>query len=297
MEQAVSGQTTRQNRTVVLFPKLALTSACIGVFDSGVGGLTVAASLRRALPGVPLHYLADSSCAPYGEKDASFIQARSLQIAQHLRERGARLLVIACNTATALAAEAIRAAHPEWPVVGIEPGVKPAVAASRSGRVGVLATAATVQSLRFRQLIERHASNAQITTVACSGVAARIERGDLQSEALRALVAEYCRPLREAAVDTALLGCTHYPLIRPLWQEHLPGVRLLQVEDAVARHAARQWADATPGDPAVTLTSSGDPQLLGRLAREALGWDGFELAMADLPPLVPGTGLEPVRPR
>ena len=149
--------------------------ASIGVFDSGVGGLTVASALRGALPGVPLRYLADSACAPYGERSPAFIRERSLLIAQHLIERGARLLVVACNTATAHAAIALREAFPQVPVVGIEPGVKPAVAASRNGRVGVLATTATVNSERFQRLIERHADGAQITAIACSGVVARIE--------------------------------------------------------------------------------------------------------------------------
>jgi hypothetical protein len=164
----------------------------------------VADALRRALPGAKLRYLADSACAPYGEKSPDFIRARSLTMAQHLVDHGARLLVIACNTATAHAAEAIRAAHPGLPVVGIEPGVKPAVSATRNGRVGVLATKATLQSERFRQLIERHASGVQVAAVACSGVVAHIEAGDLGSEALLALVQRYARALREAGVDTAL---------------------------------------------------------------------------------------------
>lgn len=269
----------------------------IGVFDSGVGGLTVAAAIRRAMPWVPLVYLADNAFSPYGEKPADVIVARSMLAAQCLRNMGARLLVIACNSATAVAAEAVRQAHPGWPVVGIEPGVKPAVAASPSGRIGVLATTATVQSERFRHLIARHAKGAKITAVACAGVADRIDSGDLQSDQLRALVETYCRPLRRAAVDTALLGCTHYPLISTMWQAHLPGVQLLQIEDAVAQQAARQWPGATNGDASVTLLSTGDPHMLGRLAHEALGWAGFNLARTELERLVPGTGIEPVRPR
>ena len=276
------------------FSPLTVIPSCIGVFDSGVGGLTVADALRRALPGATLRYLADSACAPYGEKSPDFIRARSLTMAQHLIDHGARLLVIACNTATAHAAEAIRAAHPGLPVVGIEPGVKPAVSATRNGRVGVLATKATLQSERFRQLIERHASGVQVAAVACSGVVAHIEAGDLGSEALLALVQRYARALREAGVDTALLGCTHYPLIRPLWQSALgPGVQLLQIEDAVAQQAVRLRPLEPGGSNPVVLSSTGDPAVLGRLAREALGWEGFALETV----LVPGTGIEPVRPR
>lgn len=270
------------------------TPSSIGVFDSGVGGLTVAAALRRALPGAALHYLADSACAPYGERSADFIRARSLAIARHLRERGARLIVIACNTATAHAADAIRAAHPDLPVVGIEPGIKPAVAATRNGRVGVLATTATLQSERFRSLLARHAHAVQVTAVACAGVAAHIEAGDLGAPALLELVARYAEVLKEAGTDTALLGCTHYPLIRPLWQDALgPQMQLLQIEEAVALQAQRLWPAASGGEGRVVLSSTGDPALLGRLAEEALGWRGFALETA----LVPGTGFEPVRPR
>jgi glutamate racemase len=266
----------------------------IGVFDSGVGGLSVAAALRRALPGAPLHYLADSAFSPYGERSPAFITERSLAVAEHLLARGAQMLVMACNTATAHAAAAVRERFAQLPVVGIEPGIKPAVAASRSGRLGVLATRATVQSERFRHLLERHAPAAQVTAVACTGVVALIEAGDLHSEALQALVAQYCAPLREAKVDTVLLGCTHYPLIRPLWEAQFgPEVQMLQIEEAVAQQAKRLWSGAAHGDAKITLSSTADPSVLGRLAREVLGWEGFALDSV----LVPETGIEPVRPR
>lgn len=293
-EQAVSGQTSAENRTVVLFFAQAVQAASIGVFDSGVGGLTVAGAIRQALPSVPLHYVADSACAPYGERSPGFIRERSLNIAEHLIERGARLLVVACNTATAHAAQALREAFPQLPVVGIEPGVKPAVAATRVGRVGVLATTATVSSERFRRLIAQHAGGVQVTAVACSGVVSLIESGDMQSPELQSLVSRYCEPLRRGGVDTVLLGCTHYPLIRPLWQQALgPDVQLLQVEDAVAQQAARLWPLRQEGDGSLVLSSTADPSVLGRLAQQALGWRRFALEQA----VVPGTGVEPVRPR
>jgi glutamate racemase len=270
----------------------------IGVFDSGVGGLSVAAALRRALPGVPLHYLADSAHAPYGERSPAFIRERSVACTEYLLDQGAGLLVLACNTATAHAAQAVRERWPSLPVVGIEPGIKPAVAASRNGRVGVLATRGTVQSERLLRLIQRYATRAHVTTVACTGVVSHIEGGDLHSEALQTLVAQYCAPLREAEVDTVLLGCTHYPLIRPLWLSQFgPHVQLLQVEDAVAQQALRLWPadrlDASTVEGALTLSSTADPAVLGRLAREVLGWGGFTLQRV----LVPGMGLEPIRSR
>lgn len=243
-------------------------SACIGVFDSGVGGLSVLAALRAQLPGVALRYIADSAHAPYGERSADFVIARSLALAGQLVDEGARLLVIACNTATALAAGAVRERFPQLPVVGIEPGVKPAAAASRCGRIGVLATRGTLDSERFARLIAQHGGDARFSLVACDGVAAAIEAGELDSPPLRALVARYSAPLREAEVDVALLGCTHYPLIRPLWQAALPGVTLLQVEPAVAAQAARRWPGgaSTAGPGGLHLASTGDPTALRRIA-------------------------------
>lgn len=245
----------------------------IGVFDSGVGGLTVLAALRRILPEVALDYVADSANAPYGERDRDFIVARSLALTRALRARGAALVVIACNTATAWAADEIRRLEPDLPVVGIEPGIKPAVQRSRSGRVGVLATRATAESPRFQALVARHAGEARVTVVACSGVARRIEAGDLASDGLRELIRGYCAPLLEAGVDTVLLGCTHYPLVLPLWREALgPSIELVQVEEAVARQAARMWkASATgplvaPAAARIRLSTTGDVAVLRTLA-------------------------------
>lgn len=256
-----------------------MVTASIGVFDSGVGGLTVLDAVRRALPGVPLHYLADSAHAPYGERSQAFITERSLAVTQYLIDQGAAMLVIACNTATAAAADTIRARHPNLPVVGIEPGVKPAAAASRNGRVGVLATTSTVTSPRFKALIERHAAGAQVTAVACAGVVRHIEAGDLDSTELRELVARYADELRRADVDTALLGCTHYPFIRTLWQDALgPEVKLLQIEGAVAQQAVRLWPHGTgSGAAPIRLSATGDNEVLGRLAREGLGLQDFAL--------------------
>lgn len=240
------------------------------MFDSGLGGLSVLAALRQALPGVPLRYIADSANAPYGEREPAFVVARSLALTEQLVQAGAALVVMACNTATALAAAAVRERFPGLPVVGIEPGVKPAAAASARGRVGVLATRGTLDSERFAQLIARHGGSTQFVLVACDGVAAAIERGELDSPLLRERVARYSAPLREAGVDVALLGCTHYPLIRGLWQQQLQGVQLLQVEAAVAAQAARLWTAPLQPDRTglLSLSSSGDPELLHRLAQQ-----------------------------
>lgn len=249
---------------------------CIGVFDSGVGGLTVLNALRAQLPGVPLHYVADTAHAPYGERSSEYIVERSVRVAERLREVGARMAVVACNTATAHAVQAMRARWPDWPVVGIEPGVKPAVAATRNGRIGVMATTATIASRRFEQLVAAHASDVELVSQPCPGLVTLIEQGDLRSAELGELIERYCAPMRAAGVDTVLLGCTHYPLIQPRIQAALgDGVQLLNIEDAVARQAKRVWdgLGVTPsGEGAIVLESTGDPAPLQHLAREALAW-------------------------
>lgn len=248
-----------------------MPTPCIGIFDSGVGGLSVLAALRRELPQVPLRYLADSANAPYGQRSPDFIRARSLALAQRLVDEGAALLVVACNTATVHAIAALRERFPALPIVGIEPGVKPAAQASRKGRIGVLATQGTLDSERFAQLIAAHGGDARWTLVPCEGLAAAIEAGELDTAHVRALVERFSAPLRAADVDTALLGCTHYPLVLPLWQAALPGVQLLQVEGAVAAQAARRWPGPREGDGSVHLDSTGDASLLAHIATRALG--------------------------
>jgi glutamate racemase len=250
----------------------------IGVFDSGVGGFTVLRELHALLPTAPLRYLADTAYAPYGNRSPEEIRARSIAITEHLVERGATLIVVACNTATAHAIEALRARWPALPFVGTEPGIKPAVAATRNGRIGLLATPATAASARLRALIERHAGEQEIVVQGCAGIVDRIERGDLDSAELRALVNLYCEPLRRAGVDTALLGCTHYPLIEPLWQAALgPNVELLRIETAVARRAAGLWTPMADEEPTLDIETSGDPALLNAWVTAVLGWQGLKV--------------------
>ena len=240
----------------------------IGVFDSGVGGLSVLRVLRQHLPHATLLYVADSGHAPYGEKSEAFITGRSLAIADFLLSQGAELLVVACNTATATSVQALRQRHPHLPIVGIEPGVKPAVAASVARKVGVLATPGTLGSERFAQLIEQHAGDAQILPQPCPGLAKAIETGQLDTPALRELIKGFCEPLKQAGVDTVVLGCTHYPFVAPLIAEAMgPGVQLIDTSDAVARQTVRlarralSSRERLQGDPApgrTHLWTSGD---------------------------------------
>jgi glutamate racemase len=241
-------------------------------------------ALREQLPDVPLHYLADTAHAPYGDRSSEYIVDRSVKVAEHLHRVGAVMAVVACNTATAHAVQAMRERWPHWPVVGIEPGVKPAVAATRNGRIGVMATTATIASRRYEQLVAAHASDVELISQPCPDLVTLIERGDLRSPELGELVDRYCATLRAAGVDTVLLGCTHYPLIQARIQAALgDGVRLLNIEDAVARQARRVWEGfgLTPrGDGRIVLESTGDPAPLQHLAREALGWRGVTATRA-----------------
>lgn len=250
-----------------------LQDAPIGVFDSGVGGLSVLAALRRRLPGHPLHYVADIAHAPYGERGDAYVMDRTARISEHLLRSGAGLLVVACNTATAQAIALVRERHPELPVVGVEPGVKPAVAASLVGRVGVLATPGTLASARFAALVERHAQGCQVLPMPCPGLAAAIEQGDAGAAEVERLLDGFCAPLRAAGVDVVALGCTHYVFVADRIAARLPGVRLIDTADAVARQAQNLIGPAPVGlamAAPLRLQSTGATHVLARMAARAL---------------------------
>lgn len=219
---------------------MALFSNTIGVFDSGVGGLSVLHHIRQTLPNAPLIYVADSAHVPYGNKSPAYIEARSLALAEFLVEQGATAIVIACNTATAAAAHALRVKFPV-PVVAMEPAVKPAVAATRTGVVGVLATTGTLESARFAALLEKYAGHVKILTQGCPGLVEVVERGDLSGMEARRLIQRYAAPLLAAGADTLILGCTHYPFLAPLIRDVLgEAVALVDTGAAVARELARR---------------------------------------------------------
>ena len=241
------------------------SDAPIGVFDSGVGGLSVLREIRACLPQERLLYVADSGHVPYGEKSSEFIRERSQRIAEFLLGRGAKALVLACNTATAAAVGELRMRYPEVPIVGMEPAVKPAAAATRSGVVGVLATTGTLKSARFAALLDRFASDVRVITQPCPGLVECIESGQLDSPATRELLQRLVAPLLAEGCDTLILGCTHYPFVKPLLRELLPAsVSLVDTGAAVARQLRRLLeerqllAAAPPGGN--QFWSSGDPQ-------------------------------------
>lgn len=226
--------------------QLPKASPHIGVFDSGLGGLSVLRALMAAMPGARFLYVADSAYAPYGERDTEAVIARSMRITEFLVARGASGVVVACNTATAAAIDAIRTQHPTLPIVGIEPGLKPAVAATRNGRIGVLATPATLVSERFDQLHQAQAQGSFVLKQPCPGLADLIEQGDLEAVSVIDAVQRFCEPLRRAEVDTVVLGCTHYPLVAHHIQAALGAhVQLIDTADAVARHAAQRFGVAS----------------------------------------------------
>jgi glutamate racemase len=245
----------------------------IGVFDSGVGGLSVLRALHLRRPDCSLLYVADSGHAPYGERDPEHVERRSLRIARHLVGQGARMVVVACNTATAAAIEALRANFPELALVGVEPGVKPAALASINKRIGVMATPSTLSSARFATLVERHAPGCVVVRQPCPGLAAAIEQGEIADAEVDRLLDRFCQPLVEAGVDTVVLGCTHYPFVADRIAMRLgPAVKLLDTADAVARHAINlHGAGTAGGSPFVRLQSTGDTAVLERLAHTGLG--------------------------
>lgn len=195
----------------------------IGIFDSGIGGLSVLRHIYDALPHEHLLYFADSGFAPYGDKPEADVIQRSMSVTAFLLQHGAKALVIACNTATAIAVETIRTAYPTLPIVGVEPGLKPAAKLSQSKRIGVLATHGTTHSTRFQQLQQRMEHDYQVTFLpqACIGLADQIEKGETASPATYQLLLRYIQPLLEQHIDTLVLGCTHYPFVKPLIQQIL----------------------------------------------------------------------------
>lgn len=215
-------------------------NAPIGVFDSGVGGLSILGEIRRLLPDEHLIYLADSAHCPYGIKHLPEIRQRTLVVAGYLIELGAKMIVVACNSACAAGLDQIREVHPEVPVVGVEPAVKPACNRTRNGKIGVLATKLTLTGAKFSSLVEQYGSGIEVYTQPAPGLVELVESGKVADPEAEDLLHQYLDPLLERQVDTIVLGCTHYPFLRPLIQKIAgPKVLILDTGAAVARQTRR----------------------------------------------------------
>ncbi|MBA4420597.1 MAG: glutamate racemase [Anaerolinea sp.] len=212
----------------------------IGVFDSGVGGLSVLRAIHTLIPAQPTIYLADQAHVPYGPRPLKQVQAFSEEITRYFLEKGAGLIVVACNAASAAALHHLRETFPDTPFVGMEPAVKPAAESTHTGVVGVLATPATFQGELYASVVERFANGARILQDICPGLVAQIERGELDSPDTLEILEKAILPMLAQGIDTIVLGCTHYPFVIPQIRAIAgPDVRVIDPAPAVARQAIR----------------------------------------------------------
>ena len=247
----------------------------IGVFDSGVGGLSVLRALHRRLPSAPMVYVGDVSHAPYGERPVAAILERCERIVGYLQRCGVRIIVVACNTATVTGITHLRQQWPGLRFVGVEPGIRPAAAHSRTRRIAVMTTPTTANSERLRRLIVDHAAGALMHVVPCPGLAAAIERGATHGPELLDVLQPCCDRVREADVDTLVLGCTHYPFVADTIRSLLgDGVTLIDTASAIAARVASLWQDsgvATDGAPDVRVMSTGSLDTMRLLLAQCPG--------------------------
>lgn len=249
----------------------------IGVFDSGIGGLSVQRHLHELLPHENFFYFADSAHAPYGNKPSEFIVRRSVIISEFLLQQKTKALVVACNTATSAAVEILRQRYPV-PIIGMEPGVKPAVEATKTGVVGILATTTTLSGHKYVKLRDQFQDHARIINQPCPGLVERIERGHLHDSATRALAKSYIEPLLDEGADVLVLGCTHYPFIRELIEEIAgPAVSIVDTGPAIARELTRRLrkvnglnSNSERGE--TRYFTSGDASHLRHVVEKVLAW-------------------------
>lgn len=267
-------------------PSASSCAAPIGIFDSGLGGLSVLRAVRARLPAERIVYVADSRYAPYGQRDDDFIADRTLAICEWLVAQGAKALVVACNTATAQSIALVRE-RLSVPLVGVEPGIKPAAARSKSRVAGVLATQVTLRSARFQALVERHAADLRVLCQPGHGLVEAVERCDVNSPALVELLRGYVQPMLDAGADTLVLGCTHYPFLDAAIRS-IVGERMTLVDTSVAiarqlervldQHGLRAQpasddGGATAGSAPARFCSTSDGAHLRLLAAALLGID------------------------
>lgn len=259
----------------------------IGVFDSGVGGLSILKALRAELPHEDFIYAADSGHAPYGERDVAHVVVRTRAVCGYLVSRNVKALVIACNTATAAAIHLLRAEHPGLPIIGVEPALKPAVALSKTGRIGIMATRGTLTSAKFQALLGSQAGQADFVVQPCDGLADAIERSASTGDATKTIAycAQYTGAMglfgnKTGEIDTLVLGCTHYPFAEKQLRALLgPDVQIIDTGEPVARQTrlrlpvAKEQADTAAAAGQVRLFTTGQPAALQAAAQRWLQLD------------------------
>jgi glutamate racemase len=254
-----------------------LRTAPIGVFDSGVGGLSVLRQIQHQFPQENLIYLADQQHVPYGPRPLAQVRQFSEAITHFLLDQGVKLIVVACNTASAAALYHLRETFPEVPFVGMEPAVKPAAKQTQTGVVGVLATPATFQGRLYASIVERFASGVLLLQDTCPGLVDQIEKGDLQGPKTRAILEGALRPMLARGIDRVVMGCTHYPFVIPLIQEIVgPDVKVIDPAPAVARQVGRVLTELdldnqTSERGQVRYLTSADPAKFSALVGVLLG--------------------------
>jgi len=266
----------------------------IALYDSGVGGLSVLRAAQAALPHERLLYFGDQANVPYGSRSLEELRAIAEASARFLLSQGAKLIVIACNTASAAALKHLRAVFPDVPFVGMEPAVKPAAEQSLTRKVGVLATPSTFQGELYASLVERFAQDVEIFQSTCPGLVSQIEKARLNTPKTRRILEEAVLPMLDAGADTLVMGCTHYPFVIPLIEKIAAGrARVIDPSPAVARQTARVLAERSllnpsPEPGSLRFITSSEPaafeyalsRLLGLNAQaEAASWQGGELKL------------------
>ena len=246
----------------------------IGVFDSGLGGLTVVQAMTQVIKGAELFYIADTKNAPYGEKTPEQILQYSLDITQYFIDRHQiDALIVACNTATSAAIKMLREKYPELIIIGTEPGIKPAIELTSTGKVGVLATPATLKGDKYQQLVNIHATQKEVTLFeqACPGLVEQIEKGEIDSLETKEMLESWLHPMRENSVDTIVLGCTHYPLVSEVI-EHVMQRRLnlIHTGEAISKRLltlGQEKGHSNDGNLKITLYSTDniDTQIVGHI--------------------------------
>src|SRR5215208_1154335 len=252
----------------------------IGVFDSGLGGISVLRAIREKLPEEPVIYFGDQGHIPYGPRPMEQIRIFSETITRFLLEREAKILVVACNTASAASLKYLREKFPAVPFVGMEPAVKPAAEHTHTGKVGVLATPATFQGALYASVVERFANGVELFQDTCPGLVQQVEQGNLIGEETRQILENALLPMLEKNIDTVVLGCTHYPFVIPLMQQIVgESVRVIDPAPAVAKQTGRLLESRGARNKAgvrgnLRIYTSGDSEVLKFLLPALLGENG-----------------------